>query len=176
MREILFRGQTRRFGEKVRMGDGQKSPSIWVYGGVLQGVGDHSIIYGGKNENNPSEGLDKWVVYTDTLGQYTGLTDKNGKKIFEGDILEYRSDMISLRFGDRTGAAEVSRRVVEWGEYGWVYKEFYNNRWDSIWNNYGRKDHLYKENACKFATVIGNIHDYPELLGSQSMLNGDVNR
>ena len=54
MREILFRGQTRRYGAKVWM-SGEKVPSRWVYGGVLQGSGDHSIIYGGENADNPSE-------------------------------------------------------------------------------------------------------------------------
>ena len=44
-RDIIFRGQTRRYGEKVRM-DGTKLPGIWVYGGVLQGTSDFSIIYG----------------------------------------------------------------------------------------------------------------------------------
>ena len=42
MKEVLFRGQTRCKGEKVRM-DGSPIDSNWVYGGVLRGSGDHSI-------------------------------------------------------------------------------------------------------------------------------------
>ena len=144
MREILFRGQTRRCGEKVRIGDGQKLPSRWVYGGVLQGTGDRSIIYGSENENKPSEGLEKWVVYADTLGQYTGLTDKNGKKIFEGDIVQY--------YG--TYALEV---FIENGHT--------KIRWfDTVMN--GEYDELFFgfDEALGECEVIGNIHDNPELL------------
>ncbi|MBQ8797208.1 MAG: hypothetical protein IJZ56_03320 [Oscillospiraceae bacterium] len=138
MREILFRGQTRKYGEKVRMCDGQKLPGRWVYGGVLQGVGDHSIIYGGENENDPSEGLEKWCVHTDTLGQFTGLTDKNGKRIFEGDILRFHGRVNYPVFWD-----------ADYGAFGSCYYRDFD-----ILSHYDRKK----------IEVIGNIHDNPELL------------
>ena len=137
MREILFRGQTRKKGQKVWM-DGTPVDGECVYGGVLQGVSDFSIIYGGKNQNDPGEDLQKWCVYTDTLCQFTGLTDKNGKKIFEGDIV----------------ASQWSRGVVCYGEfncsccdgiYGWYFDGADIREYD-----------MYE--------VIGNIHDNPELL------------
>lgn len=164
MREILFRGQTRRYGEKVRMGDGQKLPSRWVYGGVLQGAGDHSIIYGGEDENDPADGLNKWVVYTDTLGQFTGMTDKNGKKVFEGDILEFNSRIVNIASGLPTGGNCTERSVVEWGGHRWNRKRIYHSQWNSNWRNYGFTTDLYPENAAKYAEIIGNIHDNPELL------------
>ena len=137
MHEILFRGQTRRRGEKVNM-RGDKLPERWVYGGVLQGTGDHSIIYGGENPDD----IEKHTVYTDTLGQYTGLTDKNGVKIFEGDIVEGKDFTADDGYG-----------VIKW-EDG-AFEVVVDNTVGTFHDNFWGAD----------LEVIGNVHDNPELLG-----------
>lgn len=143
MREILFRGQTRRYGEKVRM-DGEKVPSNWVYGGVCRGVGDFSIIYGSYDADlrSPTE---KFVVYTDTLGQFTGLTDMSGKKIFEGDIIECWSEGVKAR-----GTVQQNRGGL------WIIYPAWQKHimWGLCPNEDGSTD----------TEIIGNIHDNPELL------------
>lgn len=137
MREILFRGQTRRKGEKVRI-DGTPVESNWVYGGVLQGTGDHSIIY----QTEPD--IDKKVVYTDTLGQYTDLTDKNGTKIFEGDIIQ-------------DGNCEYNKYVVEYSPERGGFLPFAHGDGCGCCETATLYD-----STCH--TVIGNIYDNPELL------------
>lgn len=158
MREILFRGQTRRYGERVRIGDGAKVPSRWVYGGVLQGVGSHSIIYGGENENDPAEGLDKWCVYTDTLGQFTGLSDKNGKKIFEGDIIK----------NDFFWPFVVG--VVKFGKYNPNDMDVadYNVGFYIDWASDVLRNDLGSWIEKNSVEIIGNTYDNPELLGDRA--------
>ena len=137
MREILFRGQTRRKGEKVWM-DGSPVDSNWVEGyGVCMGKGDFSVIYAGDH-------VEKFPVYTDTVGQYTGLTDKKGKKIFEGDI------------------CRVTRPCVL--AYGKII--FQNGCFWFVDDGPGGMLRLcdIKMNGFEIE-VIGNIHDNPELLG-----------
>lgn len=143
MREILFRGQTRRYGEKLLNVAGDKMPSNWVYGGICKGDGDKSIIYG-SNSFPDLRPFDKHVVYTDTVGQYTGLTDKNGKRIFEGDILSEKPPMNNISF---VGYVKYDTELA-------AFRIVFNN----------------PDNVCilgsysKSYTVIGNIHDNPELL------------
>lgn len=132
MREILFRGQTRRKGEKVWM-DGSPVDSNWVYGGIFQGP-NYSVIYG-------YDPIEKHVVYSDTVGQFTGLTDKNGKKIFEGDILK------------RTNG----------NKYVW-YVDYKNCAFCANQSNCNYACELGELLDQIELEVIGNIHDNPELL------------
>ena len=144
MREILFRGQTRRYGEKVRL-NGEKIKSNWVYGGIFpqNKGGDFAIIY----QQEPT--IKKYPVYADTVGQYTGMKDKNGTKIFEGDIL-ILNDM------------DGSKGIYE------VFWDGNNGKFAIAQNgnrNYVEDFELFERNEYfKLFMVIGNIYDNPELL------------
>ena len=129
-REIFFRGQTRRKGEKVRI-SGEPVDSNWVYGGIFPGEGDFSIIY----QTKPK--IEKFTVYSDTVGQFTGLTDKNGTRIFEGDVIKRRGENF----------------IVYWDEECAGFYPFYDQDNPIGYGVIGEE-----------SEVIGNIHDNPELL------------
>lgn len=143
MREILFRGQTRRKGEKVRMGDGKPINSNWVYGGIFpqNDGGDFAVIY----QQEPE--IKKFSVYADTVGQYTGRMDKKERKIFEGDILK-SPIWLNGKY------QEIC--VCKWVECEGVYDIqgfglFVGNK-------------LLKTDEWDEFEIIGNIFDNPELL------------
>lgn len=132
IREILFRGKCCTTGE-------------WVEGFLgIEELDDYVIQQFSFDEYFASECIDQYSVKLETVGRYTGLTDKNGKKIFEGDILSgYLDDLFP---------EEESRYEVIWHDYGWHIRS--NGFLDTPDNGW------LKENF----EVIGNIHDNPELL------------
>lgn len=85
------------------------------------------------------------LVDPETLCQFTGLCDKNGKKIWENDIL-----MANL---DESYPEDVTYKTVEWGVAGWVTHEA-----NSIDRQY------LDEFDLEHFEVVGNIFDNPELL------------
>ena len=120
MREILFRGK-------------RANHRGWVEGLLFHHCAKSSSIW--------SDELDRAVlVDPETVGQFTGLTDRNGKRIFEGDIVQWpgRKEVGLVQYG------EFNCSCCE-GVFGW---------------HFGTED--IREHD--FYEVIGNIHDSPELL------------
>ena len=112
------------------------------------------ILFRGKARNTSDRGwaygsLQCVTVDSATIGQYTGLTDKNGKKIFEGDIVD-----ASLYPADGESEETHKRGVVVWDAEDCAFEIEHKDGADGFWWYMPNKD----------IEVIGNIHDNPELM------------
>ena len=134
IREVIFRGKRTDNGK-------------WVKGYLyITHIGSHEI--GSYDAEINIERL-TFDVLPETVGQYTGLTDKNGKRIFEGDI-------VSLVKHD-----------------GLIYKVVYVPCRYELVNSKGVNCFVLDIYKSENIEVIGNIHDNPELLGGE---NNGINR
>lgn len=136
MREILFRGK--------RVDNGE-----WVYGDLLQPTKEKILNIYEISDYNSLMG-DRHEVYPETVGQYTGLNDKNGKKIFEGDILQ-----------DKFGQIKIVDYSDEWGAFRTCFVRALNEEGKIVATVGGAS---FVGTIWRKYEVIGNIHDNPELL------------
>lgn len=137
MHDIKFRGQTKltkewAYGYLLKLCDKYYITITDYYNTITDNItGDINAIW---EENDFVE------VYEDSIGQYTGLKDKNGTEIYEGDILPFT--MYDLK-------TEYYYIVFRNGEFEAINKQDTNFIWRNAW---------------KESEVIGNIYDNPELL------------
>lgn len=139
IRSILFRGKL----DKQYMDKDE-----WVYGVPFIDFTGFCVIV---------TACYKLVVIPETICQYTGRTDKNGRKIFEGDIIEYSDH--DDNFGHPT--VTLFGAVVIWDEENFCYalktedciKPFNDWKWDD-------------------SSVIGNVYDNPDFLSDLNLSNG----
>jgi uncharacterized phage protein (TIGR01671 family) len=145
MREYLYRGKRINIGE-------------WVCGYYVQADNKNYIFTGktGLSQVTPVhrlmyEDFVRYEVIPETVGEYTGLKDKNGVKIFEGDIVKFSDDF----------ACDRTMKIVWGGEY---YPAF--DLVDELYECANSLVELLLDNDSELE-VVGNIHDTPELLGRE---------
>lgn len=170
MREILFRGKRVDNGEWV-FGYYTELPEGDIGGTLMAGTNellcedtaDYIISIETKQCQSFSPAypiqvfdVDWCKVRCQTVGQYTGLTDMNGKRIFEGDIVKLTDKSFGYKW----------KAIVEFGNpngnytWGWQLKPI------------GKAKNVNTDILCwvemeetgAFCEIIGNIHDNPELL------------
>lgn len=139
MREVFFRGKQIDNGE-------------WVEGFYLKYVDGGCTI----SVPQPDNSMLQYIIEPSTAEQFTGLTDKNGTKIFEGDILRAHHDNSEKTL---VGIVKYGRYTDDEGEGEWDYLGWYidvSGYCSSV---------LIPESLDIAIEVIGNIHDNPELIG-----------
>ena len=147
MREILFRGK--------RTDDYE-----WIEGSLCTTIPSDEDFYTISYFDFEGYYIEEKVI-PETVGQYTGLNDKNGRKIFEGDMIKPFDDVIDKMVVEFCLGQFLLCLYGERGymaEYGWEESENYGCFEAEPLSSYG--DDI---------EVIGNIHDDPELL------RGDTN-
>lgn len=128
-REIKFRGQDVET-KKWRCGDYLHIDDDFE-------ICDHSTVF-----------YNRYDVLPETIGQYTGLNDKNGVEIYEGDILSGSNGSVNGYVWPFKQQIKYDKRKTEFNVPTWAY--------DLEGNYCGDSTHYFE--------VIGNIHDTPELL------------
>lgn len=175
-REILFRGKLEYNGK-------------WIYGDLLQYENGDVAIFGEKLSSfgcECTEMLKRDRVIPDTIGQYTGLKDKNGKKIFEGDIISYYTkeiycinpgcDLAVQGYGSKLIKKECEVKYIDGSfcvddetyyplpiSHCGIYSEEFDEFKASVDHELYFDTNDYKlDSSIVGIEVVGNVTDYPE--------------
>ena len=156
MREILFRGKCKETGKWYTGYYINLHKTTYCFKEDYDHYKDndiHQIVFEEMTDwGLPNQHL-RVDVIPETIGQYTGLTDKNGKKIFEGDIVEGHCHS--------QWSHRLQRCVVVYDRDGFKSRHYLNYPDDKHYFEY-------KVLFSKDVVVVGNIHDNPELLRSDN--------
>ena len=142
MREILFRGKRTINGD-------------WVYGDFVHGnerksLRDSIFVY-----DSETQSFNDYEINPSTLGQYTGLKDKNGNRVFDGDILHISKIADGLGGYYQPPLDYPVNVVVKWDLCAWM--------WETLCED--KRYISFPDSWCHYeCDIIGNIHDNPELL------------
>lgn len=155
MRDILFRGK--------RLDNGE-----WVYGYVVKakehfhkrGIHEDYIITSARSNGGYFVVNQRYAVDPETVGQYTGLKDNNGVKIFEDDIVAYEDEAPGqYEYHD---SLFINRGVIKYCEGSFYFT-------NAVAANL--QDFVYK--GVLDCMVVGNIYDNPQILESEAEANAE---
>lgn len=152
MRERLFRGIPKSDIERYAFGNIWKDncDGSFVYGSLVVNKDRYYICVSAMCKINCciNNGMTSMIeVIPESVSEFTGITDKNGNKIFEGDIVKVESQL----FGSPFWVGKVGKVVYEECSYFIEPK------------NPMESEYLFADECADFE-IIGNIHDNPELL------------
>lgn len=120
----------------------------WIYGDLVHRIDSPKTI-------SPVQ-INGIGVKEDTVGQFTGLFDKNGKEIYEGDIVEW----LFFSYGCHGEQEHYLKGCIEWHQGGFIFNVTENDFEDAGF--YAISDlHTDTESDVK---ILGNIYDYSQLI------------
>ena len=144
MREILFRGKRADTGE-------------WIYGDLRQDADLESAYIGGWDYFTADYALQRepfeYPVSPETVSQFTGLTDRNGEKIFEGDIIAYRKGCLAVSF--------------DFASFGFLFEGYNGEEGYSHvipFNDYENGIYIDRKTYQIDYEIVGNVLDNSDLL------------
>ena len=134
MRQILFRGFNRKNNK-------------WLYGYYFVNRGQHFICPEGVQ--NPLASWEDFVVEEESVGEWTGLKDKNGKEIWEGDIVGFPISLF-YELDDDDDEFVTAKISFTYGSFAVIYR--------------GGIEKIFLQDLCDEIEVVGNTYQNKEIL------------